>query len=215
MIKTVFMGTPQFALPILDTLIKNTEVVLVVTQPDKYVGRKKVLTFSPIKEKALENHILVFQPIDIKDDYEEIKKYHPDLIVTCAYGQIVPKEVLDIPRCGCINVHASLLPRYRGGAPIHYALLNGDKETGITIMYMDIGMDTGDMIDMMSIPIDDNDTLGTLSDKLSRLGAQLLEKVLPEIIAGTNQTIKQNAQAASYAPTTKRQEEHLDFRNSA
>ena len=215
MIKTVFMGTPQFAIPILDTLIKNTEVVLVVTQPDKYVGRKKVLTFSPIKEKALENHIPVFQPIDIKDDYEEIKKYHPDLIVTCAYGQIVPKEVLDIPRCGCINVHASLLPRYRGGAPIHYALLNGDKETGITIMYMDIGMDTGDMIDMMSIPIDDNDTLGTLSDKLSRLGAQLLEKVLPEIIAGTNQRIKQNDEAASYAPTIKREEEHLDFRKSA
>ena len=142
MIKTIFMGTPEFAVPILDTLIKNTEVLLVVTQPDKYVGRKKVLTFSPVKEEALKYNIPVFQPIKIREDYEEIKKYKPDLIVTCAYGQIVPKGVLDIPRLGCINVHASLLPKYRGGAPIQHAIMNGEKETGITIMYMDEGMDT-------------------------------------------------------------------------
>ena len=167
MIKTVFMGTPEFAVPILDTLIKNTEVVLVVTQPDKYVGRKKVLTYSPIKNLALEHNIPVFQPVRIKVDYATIKEYHPDLIVTCAYGQIVPKEVLDIPRLGCINVHASLLPKYRGGAPIHHAIMNGETKSGITIMYMDVGMDTGDMIVKKEIPIEEHDTLGSLSDKRS------------------------------------------------
>lgn len=215
MIKTVFMGTPEFAVPILDTLIKNTEVVLVVTQPDKYVGRKKVLTYSPIKVKALNNNIPVFQPVKIREDYEEIKKYQPDLIVTCAYGQIVPKEVLDIPRLGCINVHASLLPKYRGGAPIHYAIMNGEKETGITIMYMDEGVDTGDMISSSAIPIEDKDTLGTLSDKLSYLGAKLLEDILPSIIEGTNERIKQDDNLATYAYTIKRENEHLDFHHSA
>ena len=209
------MGTPEFAVPILDTLIKNTEVVLVVTQPDKYVGRKKVLTYSPIKVKTLENNIPVFQPMKIREDYEEIKKYQPDLIVTCAYGQIVPKEVLDIPRLGCINVHASLLPKYRGGAPIHYAIMNGDEKTGITIMYMDEGMDTGDMIESKSIPIFDDDNLLTLSNKLSDLGASLLEEVLPIIIDGTNKRIKQDSSLATYAYTIKREDEHLDFHQSA
>ena len=215
MIKTVFMGTPEFAGPILDTLIKNTEVVLVVTQPDKYVGRKKVLTYSPIKERATKNNIPVFQPVKIKEDYEEIKKYNPDLIVTCAYGQIVSKEVLDIPRLGCINVHASLLPKYRGGAPIHHAILNGDSKTGITIMYMDTHMDTGDMIASKSISILDTDTLGTLRDKLSSLGAELLEETLPSIISGSNQRVKQNESEVSYAYTIKREDEHLDFNKKA
>lgn len=215
MIKTFFMGTPEFAVPILEVLIKTTEVVLVVTQPDKYVGRKKVLTYSPIKKKALENNIPVFQPIKIREDYEEIKKYKPDLIVTCAYGQIVPIEVLEIPRLGCINVHASLLPKYRGGAPIHYAIMNGDKETGITIMYMDEGMDTGDMIESKSIPILDDDNLATLSAKLSDLGASLLEEVLPSIIDGTNKRVKQDSSLATYAYTIKREDEHLDFNNKA
>ena len=215
MIKTVFMGTPEFAVPILDTLIKNTEVVLVVTQPDKYVGRKKVLTYSPIKNLALEHNTPVFQPVRIKVDYETIKEYHPDLIVTCAYGQIVPKEVLDIPRLGCINVHASLLPKYRGGAPIHHAIMNGETKSGITIMYMDIGMDTGDMIVKKEIPIEDSDTLGSLSDKLSKLGASLLEEVLPSIINGTNTRESQNNAEATYAHIIKREDEHLDFRGSA
>ena len=215
MIKTVFMGTPEFAVPILDTLIKNTEVVLVVTQPDKYVGRKKVLTYSPIKNLALEHNTPVFQPVRIKVDYETIKEYHPDLIVTCAYGQIVPKEVLDIPRLGCINVHASLLPKYRGGAPIHHAIMNGETKSGITIMYMDVGMDTGDMIVKKEIPIEDSDTLGSLSDKLSKLGASLLEEVLPSIINGTNTRESQNNAEATYAHIIKREDEHLDFRGSA
>ena len=215
MIKTVFMGTPDFAVPILDTLIKNTEVVLVVTQPDKYVGRKKVLTFSPVKEKAIESNIPVFQPVKIREDFEEIKEYQPDLIVTCAYGQIVPKDVLDIPRLGCINVHASLLPKYRGGAPIHHAIMNGDDKTGITIMYMDVGMDTGDMISSSAIPIEEDDTLGTLSDKLSCLGAKLLEETLPSVISGTNRRVKQNENEVSYAYTIKREDEHLNFNKSA
>ena len=215
MIKTVFMGTPEFAVPILETLIKNTEVVLVVTQSDKYVGRKKVLTYSPVKEVAINNSIPVFQPNKIREDYEEILKYQPDLIVTCAYGQIVPKKVLDAPRLGCINVHASMLPKYRGGAPIHYALLNGDEVTGVTIMYMDIGMDTGDMIASKEIPIHPDDTLGSLRDRLSVLGASLLEEVLPSILDGTNQRTSQNEEEVSYAYTIKREDEHLDFHDTA
>lgn len=215
MIKTVFMGTPEFAVPILDTLIKNTEVVLVVTQPDKYVGRKKVLTYSPIKNLALEHNIPVFQPARIKVDYEAIKEYHPDLIVTCAYGQIVPKEVLDAPRLGCINVHASLLPKYRGGAPIHHAIMDGETKSGITIMYMDVGMDTGDMIVKKEIPVEEHDTLGSLSDKLSKLGASLLEEVLPSIINGTNTRESQNNAEATYAHIIKREDEHLDFHETA
>lgn len=214
-IKVVFMGTPDFAVPILETLIKNTEVVLVVTKPDAYVGRKKVLTYPPIKSLALANNIPVFQPEKIKVDYAEIEKYKPDLIVTCAYGQIVPIEVLNIPRLGCINVHASLLPKYRGGAPIHHAVINGEKETGITIMYMDEGMDTGDIISKGSIPISESDTVASMHDKLSTLGAKLLLDTLPSIINGTNGRIPQNNTEATYAPTIKREDEHLDFNCSA
>lgn len=215
MIKTIFMGTPDFAVPILETLIKNTEVVLVVTQPDRLVGRKKTLTPSPIKRLATKNNIPVFQPEKIRTDYEEIKKYNPDLIVTCAYGQIVPKAVLEVPPLGCINVHASLLPKYRGGAPIHHAIINGEEKTGITIMYMDEGMDTGDIIFMKEIFILENDNVETLHEKLSHLGASMLEEVLPGIIDGKNSRIKQNNHDATYAPTIKREDEHLDFNNSA
>lgn len=215
MIKTIFMGTPEFAVPIFNTLIKNTEVVLAVTQTDKYVGRKKILTYSPVKKLALEHNIPVFQPTNIKADYEKIKEYNPDLIVTCAYGQIVPKEVLDAPRLGCINVHASLLPKYRGGAPIHCAIMNGEEKTGITIMYMDVGMDTGDMISKREISITTSETLGSLSVKLSNLGASLLEEVLPSIINKTNKREKQNNEEATYAKIIKRADEHLDFHMTA
>jgi len=214
-IKTIFMGTPDFAVPILETLEKNTEVILVVTQPDKEIGRKKQVTASPIKKKAEEYHIPVFQPIKIKKDYEEIKKVNPDLIVTCAYGQIVPKEILELPRLGCINVHASLLPKYRGGAPIHHAIINGEEETGITIMYMNEGLDTGDIIKMTSIPIEKEDNVETMHDKLSILGAKLLEETLPSIIKKTNERIAQNNEEATYAPTIKREDEHLDFNLTA
>ena len=214
-LKVIFMGTPDFAVPVLDILIKKTQVLMVVTQPDKEVGRKRILTPSPIKKLALEHNIPVFQPLKIRLDYEEIKKYQPDLIVTCAYGQIIPKEVLDIPKLGCINVHASLLPKYRGGAPIHHAIINGEEKTGITIMYMDEGMDTGDIITSESIPIKEDDNVFTMHEKLSILGAKLLEDTLPSIKDGTNKRIKQNNDEATYAKIIKRSDEHLDFNQNA
>lgn len=215
MIKTVFMGTPEFAVPILEVLIKNTEVMLVVSQPDAYVGRKRVLTPSPVKACALKHNLNVFTPKKLKEEMDSILKLNPDLIVTCAYGQLVPSSILDLPRLGCINVHASLLPKYRGGAPIHHALINGEEETGITIMYMDKSLDTGDIIEESRIPIDDEDTVESLHDKLSDLGAKTLESVLPSIINGTNKRIKQDDNNASYAPTIKREDEHLDFNKRA
>lgn len=213
--KIVFMGTPVFATNILQSLIDNYEVIGVVSQPDKEVGRKKVLTNTPIKELALNNNIEVFQPVKIREDYQKIIDWNPDLIVTCAYGQIIPKEVLDIPRLGCINVHASLLPKYRGGAPIHRAIINGDSETGITIMYMDVGMDTGDMISKRSIPIEVDDNLETLSNKLSKLGSELLIEVLPSIIDGTNSREKQNEDEVSFAYNIKPEDEVIDFNKSS
>lgn len=214
-LKTIFMGTPDFAVPILNTLIEETEVLLVVTQPDRKVGRKQVLTPSPIKEVALKNNIPVFQPEKIRNDYETLKSYDADLIVTCAYGQIIPRGVLEIPKLGCINVHASLLPKYRGGAPIHHAIMNGDSETGVTIMYMDEGMDTGDMILKKSIPIMDSDTTESMHEKLSILGANLLQEVLPTIQNGTVKRIKQNDLEHSIAKTIKREDERIDFNTSA
>lgn len=214
-IKTVFMGTPEFAVPILEVLIKNTEVMLVVSQPDAYVGRKRVLTPSPVKACALKHNLNVFTPKKLKEEMDNILKLNPDLIVTCAYGQLVPSSILNLPRLGCINVHASLLPKYRGGAPIHHALINGEEETGITIMYMDKSLDTGDIIEESRILIDKEDTVATLHDKLSDLGAKTLESVLPSIINGTNKRIKQDDNNASYAPTIKREDEHLDFSKNA
>ena len=206
----VFMGTPDFSVPVLEMLIKNVNVIMVVTQPDKEVGRKKEIVMSPVKRKAIENNIPVFQPSSIKNDYEILKKLNIDLIVTCAYGQILPKEVLDLPKFACINVHASLLPKYRGSAPIQWALFNGDKETGVTIMYMDEGMDTGDIIKKDKINILDSDNVGTLHDKLSFLGAQTLENILPKIFSNN---VKREKQGNDFtlAPMIKREDERLNF----
>ncbi|MGN0966914.1 MAG: methionyl-tRNA formyltransferase [Candidatus Coprovivens sp.] len=209
--KVIFMGTPEFAVPILQTLIDNTEVVLVVTQPDKLVGRNKVLTPPPIKQLALENNIEVFQPTKIREDYERITSLNADLIITCAYGQIIPEEILNNPRLGCINVHASLLPRLRGGAPIHHAIIDGEEKTGITIMYMDKKMDTGDIISTVEYKIKDTDNVGTLHDELSKLGSELLLQTLPSIVDGTNNRTPQNHDEATYAWNIKREEEHLTF----
>ncbi len=206
----VFMGTPDFAVPILEMLIEKTNVVLVITQPDKEVGRKKELAYSPIKKVALENNIKVFQPNKIRLDYDTLKKLDIDLIVTCAFGQILPKEVLDLPKYGSINVHASILPKYRGSAPIQWAIMNGDKTTGITIMYMDEGMDTGDIIKISEIPIENNDDVGTLHDKLSILGKNTLESTLESIFNKTNNRIKQGDNY-SIAPKIKREDEHINF----
>jgi methionyl-tRNA formyltransferase len=214
-LKVIFMGTPVFSVPILEELIKYTKVIGVITSPDAYVGRKRILTPCPVKETALKNDITVYSPSNIKEDYGFIKELKPDIIITCAYGQIVPEEVLNIPRLGCINIHASLLPKYRGGAPIHYALINGESKTGITLMYMDKGMDTGDIIKSEEVLIDEKDNLASLSDKLRKLGAKMIIEELPSIIKGTNQRIKQNDKDATYARIIKREDEHLDFNSKA
>ena len=213
--KIVFMGTPVFAVPILKGLIDKYDVIGVVSQPDKEIGRKKVLTKTPVKEVAEANNIEVFQPIKIREDYEKIIEWNPDMIITCAYGQIIPEEVLKLPKLGCINVHGSLLPKYRGGAPIHRSIINGDKETGITIMYMDKGMDTGNMISKRSIPIENNDNLETLSNKLSILGRDLLLDTLPSIIDGSNESIPQDESLVEYAYNIKPEEEQIDFNNNS
>jgi len=210
-LKVVFMGTPEFSVNILEALILNTNVVGVVCQPDKLVGRKKEVTYPRIKEVALNHDILVFQPLDIRSDYQNILALNPDIIITCAYGQILPDGILSYPKYGCINVHASLLPKLRGGAPIHHAIIDGYKETGITIMYMDKGMDTGDIISQEGIKIDDLDTYDTLHDKLSLLGSKLLIETLPCIIKGENKRIKQDNSLVTYGYNIKRCEELIDF----
>ena len=206
----VFMGTPDFSVPVLKMLIENTNVLLVVTQPDKIVGKDKTVSFNPVKKLALEENIPVFQPMRIRKDFEKLKNLDIDLIVTCAYGQIIPKEVLDMPKYGCINVHASILPKYRGSAPIQWCLFNNDDVTGVTIMYMDEGMDTGDIIKIKEIPILDSDNVGTLHDKLSKLGCDLLLEVLPTIFNKTNDRIKQGNNY-TMAPMIKREDARLDF----
>lgn len=206
----VFMGTPDFSVPVLKMLIDNTNVVMVVTQPDKIVGKNKNVSFSPVKSVAIENNIPIFQPQKIKEFYEPLQNLNIDLIVTCAYGQIIPKKVLDIPKYGCVNVHASLLPKYRGSAPIQWCLFNGDEKTGVTIMYMDEGMDSGDIIKLKEIPITNDDNVGTLHDKLSILGTDLLQEVLPSIFDGTAPRIKQSIDY-TLAPMIKREDERIDF----
>ena len=209
--KVIFMGTPEFAVPVLNTLIELTDVTLVVTQPDKLVGRKQELRYSPIKEVAIKNNIEVFQPVKLRDETSKILNTEADLIVTCAYGQILPIEVLNHPKIASINVHASLLPKLRGGAPIHHAIIDGYKETGITIMYMAEGMDDGDIITQSKTAILDSDNVGTLHDRLSIMGSTLLKETLPSILTKTNPRIKQDESLVTFAYNIKREEEHIDF----
>lgn len=214
-LKVIFMGTPEFCVPILKALIENCNVIAVVTQPDKKVGRHQEISYSPIKKVAIENNIKVFQPTKIKEEYEDINLLNPDIIITCAYGQIIPEQILNKPKFGCINVHASLLPELRGGAPIHKAIMYGYLKTGITIMYMDKGMDTGDMISKVEVNIDKNDTAETLHDKLMKESVPLLIETLPSIISGTNKREKQQEDKVTYAYNISRQEEHTDFNKSS
>lgn len=213
--KVIFMGTPDFAVPVLEGLLENTNVIMVVTQPDKEVGRHHELAPTPVKKVALEHNIPVYQPRKIRNEYEEIVNANADIIITCAYGQIIPEEVLNAPRLGCINVHASLLPRLRGGAPLHHALIDGEEKTGITIMYMDKKMDTGDIISTKEYLIKDTDNVGIIHDTLSQYGKELLLETLPSIIAGTNNRTKQNDEEATYAWNISREEEHIDFNRTA
>lgn len=213
--KVVFMGTPDFAVPILEMLIKKTNVILVVTQPDKEVGRKKEKKYSPIKEVALKNNIEVYQPIKIKNEFEYILSKKPDIIITCAYGQIIPNELIEVPKYKAINVHASLLPKLRGGAPIHHAIIDGYKETGITIMYMSPKMDAGDIISQGKINIEQTDNVGTLHDKLSKLGEELLLETLPLIFDNKNKRIRQDESKVTYGYNITREEEKINFNKTA
>lgn len=210
-LRIVFMGTPDFAVPILEALIENYGVKAVVSQPDRKVGRNQQVKETPIKKVALKHNILIIQPEKIRDAEEEIYTWKPDLIVTCAYGQILPVTLLTLPRLGCINVHASLLPKLRGGAPIHRAIINGYKKTGITIMYMSKEMDAGDIIATKELEIEDTDTASTLHDKLSALGTELLLEVMPKILDETNERIKQDESKVTYAFNISREDEKIDF----
>lgn len=212
--KVVFMGTPEFAVPILKLLIDEYDVVGVVTQPDRMVGRKRIITPPPVKELALAHNIEVFQPLKIKENYQEILALAPDLIVTCAYGQILPEEILHFPKYGCINVHASLLPKLRGGAPIHHAIIDGYKETGITIMYMSKKMDQGDILTQVKTPILDDDTLGSLQYKLSEMAKDLLKSTIPLLIEDKIIPLKQNEAEVTYGYNISREEERIDFTKS-
>ena len=210
-LKIIFMGTPDFSANVLKGLIENYKIRAIITQPDKKIGRDKKIIYSPVKQVGIENTILVLQPTKIKEEYETLKDMEPDLIITCAYGKILPKEILDLPRLGCINVHASLLPKLRGGAPIHRAIIEGYTKTGITIMYMNEKMDEGDIISQKEIEITENDTAETLHNKLSNLGKELLLDVMPSIINGTNQRIKQDNNEVTYGFIIKREDEKIDF----
>ncbi|MDP4096820.1 methionyl-tRNA formyltransferase [Paenibacillus sp. P96] len=217
-IRIVFMGTPDFAVPTLEALLEDGyHVVGVVTQPDKPQGRKKIMTPPPVKEAALKHGLPVMQPqrLRLPEAVAELALWEPDVIVTAAYGQILPKAVLDMPQFGCLNVHGSLLPRYRGGAPIQRAIINGEAMTGVTLMYMAEGLDTGDMIAKVEVPIEPEDTSGTVFAKLSSAGAQLLREQLPLLLAGEAERTPQKEDEATYAPNLTREDEKIDWQHSS
>jgi methionyl-tRNA formyltransferase len=214
MINIVFMGTPDFSVPVLQQLIKDGyNVIGVVTQPDRPVGRKREITPPPVKVEAVKHNIPTYQPEKLRKSEElgQLLDLKPDLIVTAAYGQILPKELLEVPKYGCINVHASLLPDYRGGAPIHYSILEGKKETGVTIMYMVEKLDAGDILTQVSVPITDEDHVGTLHDKLSVAGAKLLSETIPALIEGEIVPVKQDEEKVTYAWNITREQEKVDW----
>lgn len=213
MTKIVFMGSPDFALPSLHALAQQYQVVGVITQPDRASGRGRGIKMPPVKTLALELGIPVIQPEKLRqpDAMEHLGMWSPDLIVVAAFGQILKKDVLDLPRFGCINIHASLLPRWRGAAPINAAILRGDKETGVTIMKMDVGLDTGPMLAKRSIRLTPDDTAGSVTESLSHLGADLLIEILPDYLSGKIIPQPQPEEGMTYAPMLKKEEGRLDF----
>lgn len=212
--RIVFMGTPEFSVKVLEGLKEQHEIVLVVTQPDKLVGRKQVVEYSPVKKSALLHGLPVFQPQKIKDDYQAVLDAKPDLIITAAFGQFIPKIVLECAEYGCINVHGSLLPKYRGGSPIQTAIIKGEKETGITIMYMAPKMDSGNIIAQRAIPILETDDNGSMFEKLSVLGRDLLLEVLPSIFNKTNPSIPQDESQVTYAYNITHAEQFINWNKS-
>ena len=217
MTKIIFMGTPDFSVPVLRRLISDKyEIIAVVTQPDRPVGRKRVLTPPPVKKEALVHGLTVYQPEKLRgsEELQQLIDLKPDMIITAAYGQILPNSLLEAPKYGCLNVHASLLPELRGGAPIHYALLQGKKETGITIMYMAEKLDAGDIISQQSIVIEERDHVGSLHEKLSEVGSALISKTIPALIAGEIHATAQNHEQATFASNIKREQEKMDWTRS-
>ncbi|EON73235.1 methionyl-tRNA formyltransferase [Lysinibacillus sphaericus] len=218
MTSIVFMGTPDFSAPILRMLHdEGYDIKAVVTQPDRPVGRKRVLTPTPVKVTAVELGLPVIQPEKLRDSEElqQILDLQPDLVVTAAFGQILPKSLLEAPSLGCINVHASLLPKYRGGAPIHQAIIDGEKETGVTIMYMVEKLDAGDIISQKAIPIEEDDHTGGFFDKLSIVGSDLLKDTLPSIINGSNTRTVQDEAQVTFARNISREQERIDWTKDA
>lgn len=217
--RIVFMGTPDFAVGSLQALCESGkhEIVGVVTQPDRPKGRGNKMLMTPVKEYALEQGLTVYQPQKVKtpEFVQTLRELHPELIVVAAFGQFLSRELLELPPHGCINVHASLLPKYRGAAPIQYAIIKGEKESGVTIMQMDIGMDTGAMLEKVVVPIAENTTMGELHDALREQGAALLLKVIDDIAAGTAVAEPQNDEEATYATLLDRSMEHIDWTKSA
>ena len=211
--KVIFMGTPDFAVPTLEALIEKHEVLAVVTQPDKPKGRGKKMVFPVVKEKALEHNITVYQPQKVKtpEFVEILKEYQPDIMVVVAFGQILSEEILNIPKHGCINVHGSILPQYRGAAPIQWSIINGEEFGGVTTMYMAKGLDSGDMILKAKEKIKPDDTYGSLYDRLSVIGADLLIKTLDLIENGEVKRIPQNDDEATFAPMIKPELEHINW----
>lgn len=217
--RIVFMGTPDFAVGSLQALCESGkhEILAVVTQPDRPKGRGNKLLQTPVKEYALEQGLTVYQPQKVKtpEFVELLHELQPELIVVAAFGQFLSKEILELPKYGCINVHASLLPKYRGAAPIQYAIIKGEKESGVTIMQMDIGMDTGAMLDKVVVPIAENTTMGELHDALREKGAALLLQVIDKIAAGTAVVEPQDNEQATYATLLDRSMEHIDWSKTA
>ncbi|MCT8139775.1 methionyl-tRNA formyltransferase [Anaerobacillus sp. CMMVII] len=216
MMRVVFMGTPDFSVPVLKRLIEDGyEIVGVVTQPDRPKGRKKELTPPPVKVEALKHGLEIIQPEKLKrtEDLQQVLDLQPDLVVTAAFGQILPKQLLDTPKYGCINVHASLLPEYRGGAPIHQAIIDGKAETGITIMYMVEKLDAGDILTQAKVDIVEEDHVGTLHNKLSVIGAELLSHTIPNLVAGKITPIKQDDEKVTFAPNISREKEKINWNN--
>ena len=216
--RVIFMGTPDFAVETLEEMIKaGHEVVLVVTQPDKPKGRGNAVQFPPVKECALAHNIEVFQPKKIREEenVEYLRKYNADIMVVAAFGQLLPKSILDMPKYGCINVHASLLPKYRGAAPIQWAILNGDAVSGVTIMQMDVGMDTGDMIAKREVLLSEEETGGSLFDKLAKIGAELCVETMAEIENGTAIRTPQNSDEATHVSMISKELGCIDWNKSA
>lgn len=216
--KIVYMGTPDFAVYALESLITaGHEISAVITQPDKAQGRSKALVPTPVKKKALEHDIPVYQPEKVRDEetVNMLKSINPDAIVVAAYGQILPESILNIPKYGCINIHASLLPKYRGAAPIEWSIIDGEEKTGVTTMYMEKGLDTGDMIDKVEIAIEADDTGATLHDKLAEAGAKLILTTLASLETGTAKRTKQNDEESCYASMLNKDMGNIDFTKSA